>query len=51
MKLTAPALAKAGGGSIVNISSVAAMKGVTGRVAYGGTKWALRGMTDSGANF
>ncbi|HTO57843.1 MAG TPA: glucose 1-dehydrogenase [Pseudomonadales bacterium] len=37
------------GGSIVNISSVAGLEGVKGRAAYGSTKWAVRGMTKTGA--
>jgi 3alpha(or 20beta)-hydroxysteroid dehydrogenase len=37
------------GGSIINISSVAGMEGVKGRAAYGSTKWAVRGMTKTGA--
>jgi 3alpha(or 20beta)-hydroxysteroid dehydrogenase len=44
------ALMKAGGGgSIVNISSVAGQKGVPGAVAYGASKWAIRGMTKTAA--
>lgn len=35
----------AGGGSIVNVASVDALRGQTGIVAYAGAKWALRGMT------
>ncbi len=34
-----------GGGAIVNISSVAGMEGLFGSMAYGATKWAVRGMT------
>ena len=34
-----------GGGSIVNISSVAGMEGLFGSTSYGATKWAVRGMT------
>ncbi len=33
------------GGSIINISSVAGMVGLFGSMAYGSTKWAVRGMT------
>jgi 3alpha(or 20beta)-hydroxysteroid dehydrogenase len=35
----------AGGGSIVNVASVDALRGQTGIVAYAGSKWALRGMS------
>ena len=38
-----------GRGSIVNISSVAGLKGSPGSFAYAATKWALRGMTKSAA--
>lgn len=41
-----PAMLRAGGGSIVNMSSVAsAIKGVPGRFAYGATKAAVIGLT------
>lgn len=33
------------GGAIVNISSVAGMQGMFGSMAYGASKWAVRGMT------
>jgi len=49
MKLAAPLMAAAGGGSIVNISSTAGLKGSAGSFAYSATKWALRGMTKSAA--
>jgi 3alpha(or 20beta)-hydroxysteroid dehydrogenase len=45
MKATIPALVTAGGGSIVNISSLAGMVGAQGHVAYCASKWAVRGMT------
>ena len=38
-------MAAAGGGGIVNISSVAGMQGIPHHAAYGGTKWAVRGLT------
>lgn len=38
-----------GGGSIVNVSSVAGQKGVPGASAYGASKWAIRGMTKTAA--
>jgi 3alpha(or 20beta)-hydroxysteroid dehydrogenase len=45
MKSAAPALRRAGGGSIVNISSLAGMKGIGGALAYTASKFAVRGMT------
>lgn len=36
-------------GSIVNISSIAGMQGSAGFIAYGASKWAVRGMTKSAA--
>jgi 3alpha(or 20beta)-hydroxysteroid dehydrogenase len=36
---------KNGGGSIVNVSSVTGLRAFPNTIAYGGTKWALRGMT------
>lgn len=45
MKYAAAALARAGGGSIVNVSSSAGLKGSARALAYCATKWALRGMT------
>jgi len=40
-----PVMEAAGGGSIVNISSVDGLHGMAGTGAYGPTKWALRGLT------
>jgi 3alpha(or 20beta)-hydroxysteroid dehydrogenase len=39
------AMKRARSGSIINISSVAALRGSPGAFAYSATKWALRGMT------
>ena len=49
MKAVVPAMERAGGGSIVNISSTAGLRGSARAFAYGATKWALRGMTKSAA--
>jgi 3alpha(or 20beta)-hydroxysteroid dehydrogenase len=45
MRAAIPALRAAGGGSIVNMSSVAGMGGTAKNGAYSATKWAVRGMT------
>jgi len=45
MQAAIPALRRAGGGSIVNISSTAGLQGVAGMVAYCASKFAIRGMT------
>lgn len=44
-----PALRRAGGGSIVNTSSIAGLQGMRHLIAYGATKWAVRGMTKTAA--
>ena len=45
MKTVAPAMKAGGGGSVVNLSSIGGLVGRPGLIAYGGTKWAVRGMT------
>ncbi|MFW0786260.1 SDR family oxidoreductase [Gordonia sp. CPCC 206044] len=45
----APAIRDNGGGSIVNISSVAGLLGIHDHVAYVTSKWAVRGLTRSAA--
>lgn len=46
MRAGARAMIEAGnGGSIVNISSIAGLEGMFGSMAYGASKWAVRGMT------
>lgn len=49
IKTVAPAMAAAGGGSIVNICSTAALEGYFGVGAYVASKWGLRGLTKSAA--
>jgi 3alpha(or 20beta)-hydroxysteroid dehydrogenase len=49
MKAVVAAMEHSGGGSIVNISSVAGLRGSPGAIAYSATKWALRGMTKAAA--
>jgi len=41
---------KAGGGSIVNISSIAGTRAMPGFSSYGTSKWAVRGLTKIAAN-
>jgi 3alpha(or 20beta)-hydroxysteroid dehydrogenase len=49
MRGTAQAMRASGGGSIINISSGAGLRGVRNMIAYATTKWALRGMTKCAA--
>jgi 3alpha(or 20beta)-hydroxysteroid dehydrogenase len=49
IRAVVPAMERAGGGSIVNISSTAGLRGSPGAIAYSATKWALRGMTKAAA--
>ena len=49
MQAVAAAMVPTGGGSIVNISSVAGIKGINGALAYGASKFAVTGMTKSAA--
>ena len=49
MKAVWPAMVAAGGGSIVNISSVAGMRGGAGLWAYSSSKYAVRALTQCGA--
>ncbi len=49
MKAVVPAMERSGGGSVVNISSTAGLRGSARALAYSATKWALRGMTKSAA--
>ena len=45
IKTAIPALRASGGGSIVNVSSTAGMRGLHGFGSYGASKWAVRGLT------
>jgi len=49
MQTVAPAMQASGGGSIVNTSSIAGLRGQPGVFAYGASKWAVHGMTRSAA--
>lgn len=49
LRAVADAMEQSGGGSIVNISSIAGLRGSPSAIAYGATKWALRGMTKTTA--
>jgi 3alpha(or 20beta)-hydroxysteroid dehydrogenase len=49
IKSVIPAMQEAGGGSIVNISSTAGLRGFPGYTSYGSSKWAVRGLTKSAA--
>jgi 3alpha(or 20beta)-hydroxysteroid dehydrogenase len=49
IKAVIPALRRAGGGSIVNVSSLAGLIGLPQAIAYSASKWAVRGMTKSAA--
>ena len=49
MKAVFPSMMKAGGGSIINISSVAGLIGAPHALAYTASKFAVRGMTKAAA--
>ena len=49
MQTVAPTMVENGSGSIINISSIAGLRGAGGALAYASTKWAVRGMTKSAA--
>ena len=49
MKSVVEPMKAAGGGSIINISSVAGLQGTSTIFAYSASKWAVRGMTQSAA--
>jgi 3alpha(or 20beta)-hydroxysteroid dehydrogenase len=45
IKMVIDLMRRSGGGSIINISSVAGLKAFADHLAYSGAKWAVRGMT------
>ena len=49
MKAVAPSMERAGGGSIVNISSTAGLQGLPSLSAYVASKWAVRGLSKTAA--
>lgn len=49
MRAVFPSLKAAGGGSIINVSSIDGLLSMNSLVAYSGTKWAVRGMTKAAA--
>ena len=49
MREVAPSMIERGGGSIINISSVAGLRGGGGAFGYTASKWAVRGMTRAAA--
>lgn len=49
MKVAAPALRRAGGGSIVNIASTSGVGGTAHYAPYVASKWAVRGLTRTAA--
>lgn len=49
MKAIIASMRKCGGGSIINIASVAGTKGTEGLTVYSACKWAVRGMTKCAA--
>lgn len=49
IKASVPAMREAGGGSIINISSIAGLVGFKNRLAYAAAKWGVHGMTKTSA--
>ncbi|MBJ18405.1 MAG: glucose 1-dehydrogenase [bacterium] len=45
MRKVVPAMRDSGGGSIVNLSSIAGTRGIPGHGSYGASKWAVRGLS------
>lgn len=49
LRTVAPTMRQAGSGSIINISSLAGLRGTNMPLAYAATKWAVRGMSRAAA--
>lgn len=49
MKAILPSMRRAGGGSIINISSIGGLVGMADSIAYGASKFAIRGMSKDAA--
>jgi len=49
IRAVAPSMRRNGGGSIVNISSIAGLHGTPGLAAYGASKWGIRSLTRTAA--
>lgn len=50
IRAVAPVMREAGGGSIVNLSSIAGTRGIPEHGAYGASKWAVRGLSKVAAS-
>lgn len=50
LKVVGGYMSEHGGGSIVNIGSIAAVRGLSGSASYGASKWAVRGLTFGAAH-
>lgn len=49
MREAIPAMTEAGDGAIVNVASIEGLRGSNGLVAYGSSKWAIRGLSKIGS--
>jgi len=49
MQACAPAITRAGGGAIINVSSTAGLQGYAGIAGYVASKWGVRGLTRAAA--
>ena len=49
LRRTDAMMREAGGGSIINLSSLAGMRGIPWHAIYGTSKWAIRGLTKTAA--